>query len=448
MSQKKSLTQLPSLDGELLFDESIRQAAAVDAGLRVRRSPIAVLRPRSMNDVIRMVTYANEHELKIVMRGRGHSLYGQAQVDGGIVIDSSGLNTVRWQENNLLDAQAGATWGDVAKATLAQGFTPPVMPDALMLSVGGILSVGGTGEMSYRSGAQVDHVVELDVVIGAGELVTCSSERNTELFHMVLGGLGQCGIIVRARLRLVPASKYVAMHRLIYDDLDAFLSDQARLATVEELGPLGGEVTRDANGHWRFVLLAGSFMAEAGEGNRPPFWIPGLRSKAATPSVVMSYWDYLDRRTASITAKQTSGRPAASLALALPDSSVSSFLTHILTTPEASVGIWRIEVFPMITARFVQPLHKIPAGSMAFTLRLQRRASAENAPDHMAMLAANDALLPRLCAAGGKIYPPYAPILSCGGWQEHYGLETWWRFTAAKKRFDPNNVLTPGVGIF
>ena len=166
MSQKKSLTQLPSLDGELLFDESIRQAAAVDAGLHVRRSPIAVLRPRSMNDVIRMVTYANEHELKIVMRGRGHSLYGQAQVDGGIVIDSSGLNTVRWQENNLLDAQAGATWGDVAKATLAQGFTPPVMPDALMLSVGGILSVGGTGEMSYRSGAQVDHVVELDVVTG------------------------------------------------------------------------------------------------------------------------------------------------------------------------------------------------------------------------------------------------------------------------------------------
>ena len=64
------------------------------------------------------------------------------------------------------------------------------------------------------------------------------------------------------------------------------------------------------------------------------------------------------------------------------------------------------------------------------------------------MLAANHALLPRLQAAGGKIYPPYCPILSREQWQVHYGQETWQRFAAAKRRFDPNNVLTPGAGIF
>jgi len=41
----------------------------------------------------------------------------------------------------------------------------------------------------------------LDVVTGDGRLVTCSQQRESELFNMVIAGLGQCGIIVRARIR-------------------------------------------------------------------------------------------------------------------------------------------------------------------------------------------------------------------------------------------------------
>ncbi len=233
--RSSQLSQLPGLDGELVFDDTSRRAAADDSGHHVHRLPIAVLRPGSVNDILGIVAYANKHGLKIAMRGRGHCLHGRAQAEGGIVIDSSPLNNVRWHGNDALDAQSGAVWGDVAKTALAQGFTPPVLPDALILSVGGTLSVGKIGETSYRYGAQVDHVleldVELDVVTGAGELVTCSPERNSELFHMVLAGLGQCGTIVRARLGLAPAPKYVAMRAFRYDKMDAFLSDQVRLAT-------------------------------------------------------------------------------------------------------------------------------------------------------------------------------------------------------------------------
>jgi hypothetical protein len=44
---------------------------------------------------------------------------------------------------------------------------------------------------------------------GKGELVTCSSHTNSELFYAVLGGLGQFGIITRARIALEPAPKRV-----------------------------------------------------------------------------------------------------------------------------------------------------------------------------------------------------------------------------------------------
>jgi len=40
---------------------------------------------------------------------------------------------------------------------------------------------------------------------GKGDFVTCSSEKNSELYHAVLGGLGQFGVITRARISLKPA---------------------------------------------------------------------------------------------------------------------------------------------------------------------------------------------------------------------------------------------------
>ncbi len=444
----RSLQDLPPLDGQLLFDDAARQAAGGDYGGHVRRSPIAVLKARSTADVARMVAYANKHGLEIAMRGQGHSQYGQAQVEGGIVIDSRALNAVRWHGDDAVDAEPGALWGDVAKVTLDKNLTPPVMPDAMMLTVGGTLSAGGIGETSYRYGAQVDNVLELDVVTGAGELTTCSPERNDELYRMTLAGCGQCGFIVRARLRLIAAPKFVSIHPLQYDDMDAFLSDQARLTTVDALGPLNGRITKTQDGRWQFTLFAGHHVADMAEGSQRPAWTAGLRFKSAAPATTTSYWDYLDRRTASVVAGRARKVANATLLATLPDELVRPFLAHMLTTPEAFVGIWFFEVSAKIPARHTQPLQKTASGAMAFELRMQRRAPGADTPELSAMLAANHALLPRLQAAGGKIYPPYCPILSREQWQVHYGPETWQRFAAAKRRFDPNNVLTPGAGIF
>ena len=51
---------------------------------------------------------------------------------------------------------------------------PPVLPDYIGQTVGGTLSVGGIGAMSFRAGAQIDHVVELLAVTGEGRIVRCS----------------------------------------------------------------------------------------------------------------------------------------------------------------------------------------------------------------------------------------------------------------------------------
>ena len=55
---------------------------------------------------------------------------------------------------------------------------------------------------------RLDNIIS-HIESGKGEVVTCSEKLNPELFHSVLGGLGQFGIITRARISLGPAPHMV-----------------------------------------------------------------------------------------------------------------------------------------------------------------------------------------------------------------------------------------------
>jgi cytokinin dehydrogenase len=72
-------------------------------------------------------------------------------------------------------------------------------------------------------------------------MVTCSKEKNSDLFDAVLGGLGQFGIITRARIPLVPAPARARWVRLLYTNAAALTTDQERLIDVETgTGALSG----------------------------------------------------------------------------------------------------------------------------------------------------------------------------------------------------------------
>ncbi|HYT06167.1 MAG TPA: FAD-binding protein, partial [Rugosimonospora sp.] len=90
-AQVQSFQGVPKLDGVLLFDEASRKAIAVDLSNLFHRIPAAVLRTGSFRDIVKIVQYANQRSLKVVMKGRGHSQYGQTQAENGIVIDSGNL---------------------------------------------------------------------------------------------------------------------------------------------------------------------------------------------------------------------------------------------------------------------------------------------------------------------------------------------------------------------
>lgn len=449
-ARSRPFDKLPPLDGLLTLDEAARAAVSEDAGLNFRGVPAAVLRPGSVDDVVRMVRFANRHGIPIAVRGQAHSQYGQSLVEDGILVESAHLNAVHSVGARAVDAQAGATWADVTAATLAAGRTPLVMPDVMALSVGGMLSVGGWGNTSHRLGSVADTVEELEVVTGDGRRLTCSPREHAELFEMTLVGLGQVALIVRARLRLEPAPRTVVTRELVYDDLGAYVKDAARLAREARCGHQGAKVLRREDGNFEVRLQAGVFAAAGAEPDLAAL-DAGLTPRSRSDVRRTPYAEYLQREAGAAAVLQAGRRRerrrSASLAMFLPASAAESFTARVLASPVESGGIWRIDFSPFETRRFTRPLFRLPDVDLAFALWLFRSVPAAEPETHAHLMAANAAIRERLRGVGGKVYPPYVAYTQAD-WREHYGEAAWGRLAAAKRRFDPAGVLTPGPRMF
>ena len=258
-----SSISVPTLNGHLSGNLSDRQAASTDWGHIVCEPPSTVLYPASITDIAKMVRFCGLLGIRIGARGQAHTMYGQSQVGKGVIIHMASLNRINSIEPDHALVEAGVIWRDLLAATIAKGLTPPVLTDYLSLSIGGTLSVGGVNGTSYNHGAQVDNVISLDVVTGAGDLVTCSLESNRDLFESTLAGLGQCAIIVRAKLKLIPAPRFIRAYDIAYQHLDSFLLDFQKILMGERFDYVQGVVTASPTKNRRkYILEAVSFYDE------------------------------------------------------------------------------------------------------------------------------------------------------------------------------------------
>ncbi|CAH2051229.1 unnamed protein product, partial [Thlaspi arvense] len=224
-----------SLNLTLITDPPTISAASHDFGNITTVTPGGVLCPSSSAEISRLLRYAanGDRMFQVAARGQGHSLNGQASVSGGVIINMTCLaDVVVSEDKKYADVAAGTLWVDVLKETAEKGVSPVSWTDYLHISVGGTLSNAGIGGQVFRNGPQISNVLELDVITGKGEMLVCSPQQNPELFYGVLGGLGQFGIITRARIILNHAPKRVKWFQMLYSDFTAFTEDQERLISM------------------------------------------------------------------------------------------------------------------------------------------------------------------------------------------------------------------------
>ncbi|KAH7519214.1 hypothetical protein FEM48_Zijuj08G0011900 [Ziziphus jujuba var. spinosa] len=226
--------------------------ASTDYGHIVQKKPAAVFYPTSTDDIRSLIQFANNNSspLGIAARGHGHSVRGQCMTDNGVVVNMTNLINHKSGPGIFIsqtpalgsyaDVGGEQLWIDVLTQTLKRGLSPVSWTDYLYLSVGGTLSNAGIGGQTFRFGPQISNVFELDVITGKGDFVTCSKDKSPELFYAVLGGLGQFGIITRARIALQPALKRVKWIRMLYNDFSAISRDQERLISLNGRGEKDG----------------------------------------------------------------------------------------------------------------------------------------------------------------------------------------------------------------
>ena len=139
--------------------------------------------------------------------------YGDAALNsGGRVIDMTRLDRMLSFDpaTGILDAEAGARIGEIAAAFAPRGWLPPVMPGTGFATIGGCIAQDVHGKNHHGAGSFCQHVTSITLRQGA-RAVTVTPEKTPDLFRATAGGLGQTGIIVSARLRLMPAKGDIMM---------------------------------------------------------------------------------------------------------------------------------------------------------------------------------------------------------------------------------------------
>ena len=189
--------------------------------------PRLVVKPTRAEDVLETLAYARRHGLTVSTRGAAHSQSELAISRDGILLDMKSLGRILEldPQARTITVEPGAIWRDVVARAYHHRLMPPVLTNNLSVTVGGTLSIAGIGVASFKHGAQGDNVEELEVATVDGAVHRCSRTQKADLFWGVLSGLGQIGVILKAKLRLRPVKPMTRTYDLLYDDVGRFLED-------------------------------------------------------------------------------------------------------------------------------------------------------------------------------------------------------------------------------
>ena len=192
-----------SLHGPVIFPaDTAYDSARLVWNRAVDLHPAAIVRCADVDDVRRTIEFAQTQEIRLAVRGGGHSQAGHGTCDGGLVLDLGGFKGIAIDAaTRVARVAAGSRVLDVLDATQREGLLTP-MGGCPEVGVGGLTLGGGENFLMAKYGAVCDNVVSAEVVTADGRLLTASAGEHADLFWALRGGGGNFGVVTSFEYRL------------------------------------------------------------------------------------------------------------------------------------------------------------------------------------------------------------------------------------------------------
>jgi|Deesub1362A_J573_1020465.scaffolds.fasta_scaffold00233_3 glycolate oxidase len=203
--------------------------------------PLAIVRPKNAEQVIKIVKFARDNRLSLIPRGAGTNTCGQT-VGSGIIIDMTQMNKIL--EINEKDfyciVQPGVVLDELNRELRFKGlFFPPDPASSKACTIGGMVANNSSGLHAVKYGVTKDYVLSLKVVLPNGEMIktgslASKSSSGYNLTRLLVGSEGTLGIFTEIALRILPLPE--SSRTLVFG-----------LHSVEQAEPLVQEILRESS---------------------------------------------------------------------------------------------------------------------------------------------------------------------------------------------------------
>ena len=196
----------------LVTDEDERRAFETDALTSYRRLPMAVVLPRTTEEVSAVLKFCNEQGVHVVARGAGTSLAGGAiPQEDAVVVGISKMSRVLDIDypSRSMRVQAGITNSAVTGVVSPENFFYAPDPSSqLACTIAGNIAMNSGGAHCLKYGVTANNILGVRIVLIDGTIIDIGGNAldsaGLDLLGLVIGSEGQLGIVTEATLRILP----------------------------------------------------------------------------------------------------------------------------------------------------------------------------------------------------------------------------------------------------
>jgi len=163
-----------------------------------------VYRPSTSESLYETLMLARRSGRTIGLRGGGNS-YGDAALNSeNIVVDLRRMNRIlEWNpQTGVIRLEPGVTLAQLWQYVLEDGWWPPIATGTSFVTMGGSAAMNVHGKNAFKMGPIGDHILEFDLMLTSGEVITCNREENRDVFFAAIGGFGMLGIFTSLTMQM------------------------------------------------------------------------------------------------------------------------------------------------------------------------------------------------------------------------------------------------------